>query len=395
MPGELHTMWTLDPAVTFLNHGSFGAVPRRVQEVQQSWRSRLEAEPVRFFQRELEGEIDAARARLARFLGAPPDNVAFVPNATAGVNAVLRSLDLEPGDEIILTDHVYNACRNVAQFVASRAGARVRVAHIPFPIADASQVTEAVTAAVTPRTVLAVVEHVTSPTALVLPIDDIVAWFRDRGVAILVDGAHAPGMVDVDLASLGATFYSGNCHKWMCAPKGSGFLYVDPSFEAEVVPAIVSHGYNTEHEERSRFHLMFDWTGTDDPTPYLSVPAAIDTMAGLLPDGWRAVRAVNRRLAVTARHLLDERLGVEAAAPEAMIGSMAAIPLPDSAETPLAYGRDPLQNRLFHDHHIEVPIIHWPEWPRRVVRLSAQVYNTIDQYEQLAKALEKELREGS
>jgi isopenicillin-N epimerase len=384
--------WTLDPGIDFLNHGSFGAAPRPVQQAQQRWRDRLEAEPVRFFQRELYGALDEARGRLADFLGARHDDLAFVPNATAGVNAVVGSYAFEPGDEILVTDHVYNACRNVVDHTARRTGARVVVAHIPFPLSSPATAAAAVLGAAGARTRLAMVEHVTSPTALVLPIGDIVGELTARGVDVLVDGAHAPGMVDLDLEGLGATFYTGNCHKWLCAPKGAGFLHVHRGYGAEVLPAILSHGYNAEQGERSRFHQLFDWTGTDDPTAFLSVPAALDAIGSLLAGGWPELRERNRRTALAARDVLCEALGVAPPAPDEMIGSMAAVPLPDAATPPPPHGRDALQERLFFDHAIEVPVVAWPAWPKRLVRVSAQAYNSSAQYERLARVLVEELR---
>ena len=391
MPAEPARFWTLEPGIDFLNHGSFGAAPLRVQQAQSDWRRRLESQPVRFFQRELEGELDRARDRLADFLGAQNHDLAFVPNTTAGVNAVVRSYEFASGDQILITDHVYNACRNAVEYAAQRSGAEVATPRVPFPSAGDDEVTAAILSAVTPRTRLAVVEHVTSPTALVLPIQRIVRQLQDRGIDVLVDGAHAPGMLDLDIAAVGATFYVGNCHKWMCAPKGAGFLHVHRDHHDGVVPAVVSHGYNTEHNERSRFHLLFDWTGTDDPTAYLSVPSAIDAMASIHSEGWDGLRMANRALALAARATLCAALGIEEPAPETMIGSMAAIPLPDADEAPLTYGRDPLQDRIYFDHNIEVPLQLWPAWPQRLIRISAQAYNTIDQYERLAEVLVAEL----
>jgi isopenicillin-N epimerase len=391
MPADLASFWTLEPGIDFLNHGSYGAAPAAVQAAQARWRERLEAQPVRFFVRDLEEMLDGARDRLGGFLGAPASDLAFVANATAGVNAVLRSTDFLPGDEILITNHAYNACRNAAFYTAERSGARVVVADVPFPVASSGEVVAAITGAVSPRTRLAMIDHVTSATALVFPIERLVAEFQDRDIDVLVDGAHAPGMIDLDIESIGAAYYAGNCHKWLCAPKGAGFLYVQPSHHGSVVPAVVSHGYNTAHDERSRFHLLFDWTGTHDPTAYLAVPAAIDALGGLLPGRWDELRAVNRQLAREARDLLCAALGVPAPAPDEMLGSMAAVPLPDTSEALLAYGRDPLQDRLWFGHGIEVPIQSWPDWPHRLVRVSAQAYNTIDQYERLAHALTKEL----
>ena len=385
-------LWPLDRGVIFLNHGSFGACPTEVLRHQAALRAEMEAEPVRFLSRELDDRLDAARRALAAFVGADADDLAFVANATSGVNAVLRSLAFSPGDELLTTDHAYNACKNALEYVAGRTGARVVVAKIPFPVASPGEVVDAVMAKVTPRTRLALLDHVTSPTALVLPIERLIAELSARGVEVLVDGAHAPGMVPLDLRTLGATYYSGNCHKWICAPKGSAFLWVRRDRHADIHPLTISHGANAVRPGRSRFRLEFDWTGTSDPTAWLTVPKAIDYVGSLVPGGWPALMARNRALALEARRLLCAAAGTPPPCPDEMIGSLASVLLPDGLTTEVMWRQpDPIQRRLFDGWGIEVPIMSWPAAPRRLIRVSAQLYNTRDHYTRLAEALAKEL----
>jgi len=381
--------WGLDPEITFLNHGSFGACPRPVLERQREWRARMERQPVQFFIRDYGRLLDEARAALAAFLGADPADLAFVPNATTGVNAVLRSLDLQAGDELLTTDHGYNACRNALAFVAQKAHARVVVARVPFPLASAHDVVTAVLTAVTPRTRLALLDHVTSPTGLVWPMDRLVDALGARGIDVLVDGAHAPGMVPVDLQALGAAYYTGNCHKWLCAPKGAGFLHVRPDRQAGVRPTTISHGANIARTDRSRFRLEFDWTGTIDPSAYLCVPEAIQFLGGLLSGGWPDLMRRNRALALEARCRVGAALGIPLPCPDEMIGALAAVPITDSDSTTSTspFDTDPLQDRLLERHRIEIPVIPWPAAPKRLVRLSAQIYNQPRDYERLAEAL--------
>lgn len=390
--GNPAALWPLDPDVIFLNHGSFGACPTEVLRHQAELRARMEAEPVRFLLRELPDRLAAARQDLGAFVGADADDLAFVTNATSGVNAVLRSLSLAPGDDLLVTDHAYRACRNAIDFVAAGAGARVVVASVPFPVGSPGAVVEAVLATVTPRTRLALLDHVTSPTGLVLPIDDLVAALATRGVDVLVDGAHAPGMLPLDLRGLGAAYYSGNCHKWLCAPKGAAFLWVRRDRQADVRPLTISHGATASQPDRSRFRLEFDWTGTGDPTAWLTVPTCIEYLGSLVEGGWPALRARNRALALEARKLLCEALEVDAPCPDAMVGTLAAVPLPDGSARQLGWRQtEPLQQRLFDHWGIEAPIVSWPAPPRRLVRVSAQLYNDRDQYVRLAAALRKEL----
>jgi isopenicillin-N epimerase len=382
--------WTLDPAITFLNHGSFGATPRVVLEKQTALRAQMEREPVRFFVRELEPLLDDARRTLAAFLGADEKGLAFVPNATAGVNAVLRSLDLDKLDELLVTNHEYNACRNTIDYVAGLVGAKIVVAEIPFPIDSPDVVVERVLAKVTDRTRLLLIDHISSQTALILPVERLVKELAARGIDTLVDGAHAAGFLPLDLRAIGAAYYTGNLHKWVCAPKGAAFLYVHENRRRSIRPIAISHGANASRTDRSHFHLEFDWTGTFDPTAWLSVPAALEFMDS--HGGWPEVMRRNGALALLARDLLCDTLGIAPPAPDSMLGAMAAIPLPDGTQNtaPSLYG-DPLQDELLYEHNIEVPIVPWPHPPKRILRISAQLYNELGDYEKLAAALRTEL----
>jgi isopenicillin-N epimerase len=381
--------WLLDPTVSYLNHGSFGACPIPVLEHQRRLCERMERQPVQFLARELEPLLDDARAQLGAFVGAAAEDLVWVNNATTGVNAVLRSLDLRPEDELLTTDHEYNACRNALDVAAAQVGARVVVVRVPFPIASPDEVVERIVARVTPRTKLALLDHVTSQTGLVLPVGQLVAGLRARGVETLVDGAHAPGMLDLDLESIGAAYYTGNCHKWMCAPKGAAFLHVRRDLQPQVRPVVISHGANSPRTDRSRFLVEFDWVGTDDPTAVLCVPEAIRFMGSLLPGGWSELRQRNRKQVFEGRDALCRALGVDKPAPDDMIGALAAVPLPSGAPEPPTSGpySDPLQELLLERCGIEVPVIPWPAPPDRLIRISAQLYNCLDEYELLAAAL--------
>lgn len=386
-PSRDASLWRHDPSVTYLNHGSFGGCPTPILARQSELRDRMEAEPIRFMVDELEPLLVESIGRLAAFIGAPPDGVVPVTNATTGVNAVLRSLDLSPGDELLVTDHEYNACRNAVEFVAQRAGARVVVAAVPFPIASPDQVVRAILSAVTPRTRLALIDHITSQTALIFPIVEVVRELKARGVETLVDGAHAPGMVPVDIGRIDPAYYTGNCHKWMCCPKGAGFLYVREGLRDRVRPVVISHGANSARTDRSRYFIEFTWTGTGDPTPFCCIPAALDFMASLAGDGWEGVMRENRGLALWGRDAVCAALGVARPAPDSMIGSMASIPLPDKAGPKRRTNHhDDLQERLI-ARGFQVPIVPWPRLPQRLVRISAQRYNSIGQYSALGDAL--------
>jgi isopenicillin-N epimerase len=377
--------WPLDPAVTFLNHGSFGSCPTQVMAIADALRARIEREPVRFLVADLEAKLDETRAVIAELLGAQADDLTFVPNATFGVNSVLSSLALAPGDELLTFDHAYNACRNVLEYAAARAGAKVVVAHVPFPTPGPSAIVEAVLAKVTPRTKLAMIDHVTSQTALVLPVARLVAELEARGVDTLVDAAHAPGMVPMALDRTGAAYTTGNFHKWICAPRGAAFLHVRRDRQDKVRPLVISHGANSPRTDRSRYLIEFDWMGTVDPTPWLCVPDAIRFLEGLMPGGLPALMERNHEMALTARRRICDALGIAPPCPDDLIGSMASLPMPayDLPEVPGPF--DPLQEALFTRFGIEIPV--FPFANLKILRVSTPAYIGPAEIERLVEAL--------
>jgi len=388
--------WGLDPSITFLNHGSCGACPRPVLAAQQTWRDAMEAEPIDFLGRQLPALMDGTRAALGAFVGADADDLVFVPNATAGISTVLRSVRFGPGDELLATSLEYNASLNALRYAAERDDARVVIADIALPVLGPDAVVAAILARVTPRTKLALISHITSPTGIILPLAEIVRELALRSVDTLVDGAHGPGMVAIHLDDIGAAYYTGNGHKWLSAPKGSAFLHVRRDRQAGIRPLAIGHGANDPRTDRSRFRLEHDVMATQDPTPYLGMGAAITFMGSLLPGGWPALMAANHALALEARDALRDALDVEPLVADDMLGSIAAVPLrrPGSA-LPRGAGAA-IHERLFHEHRIEVPIYEIPGGPVGLdgsaesitfVRVSAQRYNNIEQYRRLAPIL--------
>ncbi|MDP2307536.1 MAG: aminotransferase class V-fold PLP-dependent enzyme [Pseudomonadota bacterium] len=373
----LKSLWGLDPEVTFLNHGSFGATPRAVLDAQTRWRDEMEREPVLFLARKLPALMEAVRVRVASFLGADPAGLLPVANATTGVATVFHSLTWGPGDELLLADSTYNAVKQAARALSDRYGVRVVEVKVPFPLTAPEQVTAAYVAAFSPRTRLVVVDHVVSATGCVLPAAAIVAEARRRGVPVLVDGAHAPAMLRLDLTELGADFYTGNLHKWLCTPKGTAILSIAPAWRAIVHPLAISHGYG------GGVTGEFDWTGTFDPSAWLAVPSALDLFSGFGPD---AVRASNHALVQNGRIHLAEALGVALPHPDdpALYAAMAAVEVPWARATDGA-SLNALSAALYDQHRIEVP---FSAYDHRVwVRISGQLYNAPEDYVRLADVL--------
>ena len=369
----------LEPGVDFLNHGSFGAVPRVVFEAQTEWRRRIEAAPVEVIARRRVGLLEVAKQAVGEWLGMRPDDFGLVTNATEGVNAVLHSLSFSPGDELLTTSHVYNAVRQAMKFTCARSGAAYREVDVPLPVREPSEIVDAVLSAVSDRTRLLVIDHVTSPTALVFPLEQVVAQCQTRGVDVLVDGAHAPGMLPLDVARLGAAYYSGNLHKWALAPRGAAFLWVRPDRQAQIHPAVVSHHYD------EGFSREFSWQGTRELSSWLAVPRALRFIAEL---GGDAVRNHNHAMAVWAHQMLCERMGLtEPLSPldGSMLGSMAAVPLSQELAGLSDAEVEALQQRLYDQHRLEVPLMRFGG--RLLLRVSCQVYNTAAQFERAAEVV--------
>jgi isopenicillin-N epimerase len=366
--------------ITFLNHGSYGACPTPVFETYQRWQRELEAQPVAFLGRRLDGLLADARTPLAAYLGTDAANLVFVPNATHGVNIVARSLQLEPGDEVLGTDHEYGAVERTWRFLCGQSGAHYRSQHIPLPVTDAAAIVEQLWQGVTERTRVIVVSHISSPTALIFPVAEICRRAREQGILTIMDGAHAPGQIDLALDALGADFYAGNCHKWLSSPKGAAFLYARPERQPLLQPLVVSWGWESREPGPSPFQDYYGWIGTDDPSAYLSVPAAIEFQQ---QHNWPEVRARCHQLAAEAAERIGQLTGLSPISPDSAEWweQMCAIPLP--AREGMTAER--LQAALWEQHQVEVPIVEWQG--RRFVRVSIQAYNSPRDVDRLVEAL--------
>lgn len=389
---QLAKHWLLDEQCVFLNHGSFGATPVAIRKEQQKWQDLLEDEPVRFYEDLAMGFMKTARGALSKMLECDPEDLALVENATTGVNTVLRSLVFEQGDEILVPDHAYQACRNAIDFVAERWGAKVVTVNIPFPIEGPQIIMDAIMAGVSDRTVLAMIDTVTSPTGLRMPFEELVELLESRGVSVLLDAAHGIGMVPLHLDTLGASYTTSNCHKWLCAPKGSAFLHVRKDHQLKIHPLTISHGMTFPLGDTTRFRHEFDWTGTRDISAWCSLPETIQFMSNMIDGGWDAIMQHNHDLAIQGRRILCDRLGLAIPCPESMIACIATMMLPEGSGggIPL-HEPDPLHIVLQEKYGIQVPVWSWDSPKGRYFRISAQLYNHVDEYHYLAEALANEL----
>ncbi|MCA3593595.1 MAG: aminotransferase class V-fold PLP-dependent enzyme [Methylobacterium sp.] len=371
---SLRPLWQLDPAIRHLNHGAFGACPLEILEEQAEWRRRMEANPTRFFMVELPKALRRTAEEIAPWLGTRPERLAFIENVTAGTSAVLRSLDFMPGDEILTTDHVYNAVRNTLRYVASRTGAVAIEAPMPEPLANSQQALDVITASITARTRLIVIDHIASASAATFPVAEIAAAARARGIPILVDGAHAPGSIDLDIDAIGADWYVGNCHKWLCAPRGSAFIVVADRPTFEIHPLAISHAYG------QGFPAEFDKIGTRDASAWLSIPAAIRFHERL---GGAALRCRNRGLALEIAQAITRDVGYAAAAADGLCQSLIALKLP-LARAAAREDAGAVHDYLYDQHGIETGVtvlkgaLH--------LRFSVAAYNEASDYAGLGAA---------
>ncbi len=371
---HLAEQYLLDPDIVFLNHGSFGAVPRPVFESYQHWQRELESNPVIFLGRRAPDLLAEAREKLGAFINASGNDLAFVPNATYGLNIVARSLKFEEGDEVLSTDHEYGAIDRAWRFNCEKAGARLVNRPIAVPVADPADVVEQIWAGVNERTKVIALSHITSPTALILPVAEICRRARAAGIHTVVDGAHAPGQLDLDMQKIGADFYCGNCHKWLSSARGSGFLYARPACQHLLEPLIVSHGWQSNTPGPSPFLDYFTWVGTVDPAAYLSVPAAIEFVQ---QNDWPAVRLACHQLLKESEERILALSGLPPISPESMWAQMRTTLLPGGIAS---------YQRLWEDHRIVVPVNQ--QGGQAGVRISVQAYNSPAHLDKLIKALQ-------
>ena len=390
--GELARHWILDPGTCFLNHGSFGATPVSVLEEQSRLRNLIESDPVRFFERDYTPLMKGAVGKLSDFINANPEGLVFVKNTTEGVNTVLRSLNLKPGDEIIVTNHSYQACWNAVDFVTERSDAKTVVVDIPFRVKNEGEVVDLIMDKITGKTVLAMIDTVTSATGLRMPFEKLVRDIQGVGVDVLLDAAHGPGIVPLDLIAMDAAYCTGNCHKWICTPKGSAFLHIREDRKSLVRPLSISHGYSFEGTDQEKFEYEFGWPGTQDPTAWLCIPHAIEFLGSLLDGGWQEIMDHNRALAIQGRRILCRALGTSPPVPDSMVSSIAAVEMPGEGDVgPMSLEGDPYHNFLLDEFGIQVPVFPWRHHNKRYIRISAQLYNHVEEYEFLADCLRRSL----
>jgi isopenicillin-N epimerase len=385
--------WSHDRDIVFLNHGSFGAVPQYVVSRQRKLQDRWNEDPIRFLVREQEPLWWENKKMLAEFLHTKSSNIALIKNATQGINTILNNIDFEPGEEILSTNHIYGACLHNIQVLSKKKNIDIKLVEVPFPIQHEDQVTEAIISGISSKTKVVLIDHITSATGLIFPVKKIIEALKNTGIITVVDGAHAPGMVALDLEELRPHYYTGNCHKWMYTPNGSAFIYVREDCQEGFLPGYISHVHDSPLEnEEERWAAQFFWQGTDDTTAQLCIKDAFYFVEHILELSWEEMRMRNRKLMLEARALIHEKLGLTPSAPEHMLGFLCTFPFIAAPEKP-AYGFNyfsPIGKKLFDQYAIEIPVMRLPTNPPKWhFRISPQVYNHLSQYDYLAEALKQ------
>jgi isopenicillin-N epimerase len=387
---EMSRHWELDDETVFLNHGSYGATPTIVLDEQKRWQRLLEKDPVRFYEEIAPDALRKSREAIANLVNCDPEDLALIENATSGVNIILRSLSFEKGDEIIVPDHAYQACRNTIDYVAEKWGAVVITCEIPFPVKNTQIIIDNVMKCVTKRTKLALIDTVTSPTGLRMPFEELVELLESKGVNVLLDAAHGIGMIPLNLEKIGASYTTSNCHKWLCAPKGSAFLHVKKDLQEFIHPLTISHGMTVPLGGSTRFRHEFDWTGTRDISAWCVLPFVIEELSQLVGMSWEEIMEHNKDLVIKGRNIICEKLNIKPQCPDEMVASISTIKISSKKDNIVDFHEiDPLHLELLKNYNIQVPVWYWPSPEGRYIRISAQLYNNKEEYEYLANVLKK------
>ncbi len=375
--------WSLDQECVFLNHGSFGACPQAVLDYQSKLRKKLESQPLRFMMRELEYLNAESKQILADFLNADYNDLVFVKNVTEGVNTVLNSIKWHTHDRVLITNQIYPACFNAVMYYARKFNFEVDVAEIPYPLTNSREIIRAVLKCIRPDTKLLILDHISSTTSIVFPVSEIAAALKDIQIQILVDGAHAPGAIPLNMKETVVHYYTGNCHKWLCSPKGAAFLWVDPAYQDCIYPLAISMINSRGNDFQDRFY----WTGTQDPTAHLCIPAAIQILKHIAGTDLHHIMNQNKQLNIKTAKIICDALNISFPCPENLLSAMTSIPLPDLKTKHEINSPDPLQEKLYKTYHIEIPVMKQIDSEQRFLRISCQLYNHISQYRYLADAL--------
>ena len=396
-PSSHFDKWLLQPDVVHLDHGFAGGCPREVFEAQHEIRYQVEADPSDFFTHHYHRHLIRAKQSLSQFINARNEELVLVPGTTHGLNVILQSLNFRPGDEILVTNHSYASATSLVQYVADRDRAKVVMADVPFPLSSSADVIQSILAAVTHRTRFALIDHIPSRTAVIFPIKEIISELAAHGIDTLVDGAHAPGQVSLNITELNAAYYVGSCHKWMCGPRGVGFMHIRSDRLDRMKPLIIpgtTSSRDVGQGSQAPLDYQLGWVGTFDPSAYLIIPGAVRFLESLLSGGSAVLMKKNHDLAVQARQLVFDELHIPRAlqCPDRMVGAMVSIPLPD-LPVPTNPTTIPLQILLRERYHIDVPVYYWPSYPERILRFSCQAHNSIEQYKYLATSLKVLLEE--